>query len=332
MKLVILIPALNEAATIARVIREIPASLPQITSREVLVIDDGSTDATAAEARAAGAAVVSHGINRGVGVAFRTGVHEALKRGADVILHLDADGQFNPADIPVLLQPLLDHRADITTCTRFLRPELQPDMPPIKVWGNRMVTRIVNFVTGQRFTDVSCGFRALTRDAALHLTLFGRFTYTQEMFLDAVQKDLRIVEVPLRVRGEREIGRSRVYANAWNYAARSAAILFRAVRDHSPLQVFGSVALVLGGLGILSGGFVFIHWLQTGQTFPYRSMVTLSAVLILLSTFFATIALLADMLRRQRKILEETLYYARREFYHRQSAATASTPRSSDVS
>ncbi|TSC72440.1 MAG: family 2 glycosyl transferase [Parcubacteria group bacterium Gr01-1014_38] len=317
MKLVILIPALNEAATIAHVIQEIPKSFLDIAGHEVVVIDDGSTDTTVTEARAAGATVISHGANRGVGVAFRTGLTEALKRGADVMVHVDADGQFNPADIPALLQPLVEHRADITTCTRFKRPELQPTMPPIKVWGNRMVTRIVNAATGQRFTDVSCGYRALTREAALRLTLFGRFTYTQEMFLDAAQKDLRIVEVPLRVRGEREVGRSRVYTNAWNYAVRSAAILFRAVRDTSPLQVFGFVAVILGGLGILSGGFVFTHWLRTGQTFPYRSMVTLASVLVLLSAFFATIALLADMLRRQRKILEEMLYYARREFFDR---------------
>ncbi|MDP3685672.1 MAG: glycosyltransferase family 2 protein [bacterium] len=324
MKLIILIPALNETATIARVIGEIPASLPGITSREVLVIDDGSTDSTREVARAAGATVISHGRNRGVGVAFRTGIVEALKRSADILVHLDADGQFNPADIPALLRPIQEGNADITTCTRFQRPELLPHMPPIKVWGNRMVTRIVNVATGERFTDVSCGFRALTRDAALRLTLFGRFTYTQEMFLDAVQKDLRIVEVPLRVRGEREVGASRVYANAWSYAARSAAILFRAVRDSSPLQIFGGVALSQGGCGLLTGGFVFNHWLQTGQTFPYRSMVTLASVLVLLSAFFATIALLADMLRRQRKIVEELVYYARRDFYDRQSASNAS--------
>ncbi|TSC62045.1 MAG: glycosyl transferase [Parcubacteria group bacterium Gr01-1014_106] len=315
MRLIILIPALNEAATIARVIRSIPSNLPGIAAHEVVVVDDGSTDATAAEARAAGASVVSHGANRGLGIAVRTGLAEALKRGADFIVNIDADGQFNPADIPSLLQPLLDNRADITTCTRFAQRGLQPAMPPIKVWGNRMVARIVSFATGQHFTDVACGFRALTREAALRLTLFGRFTYTQEMFLDAAQKDLRISEVPLRVRGEREVGTSRVYTSAWNYAARSAAILFRSFRDNSPFQVFGFIAAIVGGVGILAGGFVLVHWLQTGQTFPYRSMVILSAVLILLSAFFATIALLADMLRRQRRIQEELLYYARREFY-----------------
>lgn len=317
MKLVVIIPALDEAATIGEVIRMIPETFSGITQREVIVVDDGSKDATAAEARQAGALVVSHGERRGVGSAFRTGVFEAVKRGADLIVNLDADGQFNPSDIPALVALLLVGEADIATCTRFKEPSLRPAMPEVKVWGNRMVTRMVNAATSKRFTDVSCGFRALTREAALRLTLFGNFTYTQEMFLDAVQKNLRIVEVPLKVRS-RAAGRSRVYANAWNYALRSAAILFRSFRDQSPLRVFGSLSAIVGGLGVAAGAFVLVHWLQTGQTFPYRSLVTVSAVLVLLGAFFATVALLADMLKRQRKILEEILYHERRRAYDRQ--------------
>lgn len=314
MKLIVLIPALNEAATVGRIIREARAALPDIP-HEVVVVDDGSTDATANEARAAGAAVLSHGLNRGLGMAFQTGVREALARGADVIVHLDADGQFNPADIPALLAPVLNNAADIAICSRFLKNEFRPSMPAVKVWGNRMVAQIVTLVTGQHFTDVACGFRAFNREAALRLTLFGQFTYTQEMLLDAVEKNLRIVEVPLPVRGEREAGHSRVYASASNYALRSAAILFRSFRDQSPLRVFGSVAVAVGGLGVLVGGFVAVHWFQTGQTSPYRSLVTLSSVLILLGAFFATVALLADMLRRHRKIAEEILYLERRRLY-----------------
>lgn len=316
MKLVILIPALNEAATVGRMVSEARAALHDMP-HEVVVVDDGSTDATARAARAAGATVVAHGSNRGLGMAFQTGIKEALARGADVIVHLDADGQFDPADIPFLLAPVLKSDADIAICSRFLKKEFRPSMPPVKAWGNRMVAQIVTFVTGQRFTDVACGFRAFNREAALRLTLFGRFTYTQEMLLDAVEKNLHVVEVPLRVRGERAVGHSRVYASALNYALRSAAILFRSFRDQSPLRVFGSVAVAVSGLGVLVGGFVTAHWLQTGQTSPYRSLATLSSVLILLGAFFATVALLADMLRRHRKIAEEILYLERRRMYDR---------------
>ena len=130
MKLVVAIPALNEAATVGRVIREARVALRD-TPHEVVVVDDGSTDTTVSEARAAGAVVVLHGINRGVGVAFQTGVREALARGADILVHLDADGQFNPADIPALLAPVLDGSADIAICSRFLKDEFRPAMPAV---------------------------------------------------------------------------------------------------------------------------------------------------------------------------------------------------------
>ncbi len=331
--IIAIIPAYNEAVTVGDIVRRTRsvlrdsrlvsakaravAGLQTPDSRldhEVIVIDDGSTDQTALEAAVAGATVVRHAENRGVGTAFRTGIRSALERDVDFVVHLDADGQFQPEDIPQLLAPLADGRADIATATRFKDRKLTPAMPPLKRWGNDMVTRMVNLATGGRYTDVSCGFRALTREAALRLTLFGRFTYTQEMFLDAAQKHLTIVEVPLRVY-PRAVGESRVYASAFNYALRSAAILFRSFRDSSPLRVFGSAAVAVGGLGVAAGLFVFVHWLQTGQTFPYRSLVILSAVLILLGAFFATIALLADMLKRQRQVLDEILYLERRRTY-----------------
>ncbi len=315
--LVVLLSALNEEATIERVIRGTPRNIPGIAAVEIVVIDDGSTDRTAARAREAGAAVISHGVNRGVGAAFQTGIREALRRGAGIIVHIDGDGQFNPADIPTLLAPVLDGRADIATCTRFARAETYPVMPPIKIWGNRVVRTIVNRATGQRFTDVSCGFRAYSRDAALRLTLFGKFTYTHEVILDAVQKGLRIVEVPLQVRGEREVGTSRVARNVVWYGLQWLAIFFRAFRDASPLQVFGTLASVAGVASVGTGGFVFIHWVRTGHTSPYRSLITLAGVLVLLSAFLFTIALLADMLRRQRAILDDLLFMARKSAYDR---------------
>jgi glycosyltransferase involved in cell wall biosynthesis len=314
-RLVVVVPALNEAATIERVVRGVPATIPGVSSREILVIDDGSADETASKARAAGASVVSHVTNRGVGVAFQTGLREALRRKADIIVHIDGDGQFDPQDIPTLVRPVLEGRADITTCTRFADPRRYPEMPPLKVWGNRMVRTIINLTTGQRFTDVSCGFRAYSRDAALRLTLFGKFTYTHEVILDAVQKGLRIFEVPLTVRGEREAGRSRVASNVLVYGLQWLAIFFRAFRDSSPFQVFGVLATVTEAGGVGTGLFVLMHWLNTGQTFPYRSLVILSGVLILLGAFLFTVALLADMLRRQRLLIEELLYFMRKSVY-----------------
>ncbi|MDO8512171.1 MAG: glycosyltransferase family 2 protein [bacterium] len=314
-KLCVIIPALNETATISQVINGIPKAIAGFNEQEIIVIDDGSTDDTASKSRSLGATVVSHGQNRGVGAAFRTGIQEALRRQADIIVHIDSDGQFNPGDIPQLIAPILSGASDIVTCTRFSDPKRYPKMPMLKKIGNRIVRYIVNRAVDRNFTDVSCGYRSYSREAALRLTLFSSFTYTHEVILDAVLKGLRIQEIRLEVRGERAVGKSRVAKNIFIYGVRWLAIFFRTLRDSSPFQVFGVLATLTGGTGFLIGLFLLIHWLQTGQTFPYRSLVTVSAVFILLGTFLMTIALLADMLRRQRILIEELLYHARKETY-----------------
>ena len=165
-----------------------------------------------------------------------------MRRGADIIVNIDGDMQFNPADIAKLVQPLLKDEADFVTCSRFADPSLMPTMPGVKYWGNKVVTRIINWVCGgTNFSDVSCGFRAFNREAAYRMTLFGRFTYTQECFIDLFGKGLRISEVPLKVRGVREHGKSRIASSIWKYATNSLPIILRAMRDIQPLKFFGGI-------------------------------------------------------------------------------------------
>src|SRR5439155_12864320 len=177
MKLVVTIPALNEEKTIAQVVHGVPRRIPGIAEVEVVVVNDGSTDRTADEAAAAGALVVTLHNRPGLGKVFGTGFERAMRRGADIIVNIDGDGQFDPADIAKLVQPILDGEADFVTCSRFADPDLWPEMPKVKFWGNRVVTNMINWVCGgTEFTDVSCGFRAFNREAAYRLTLFRRFT------------------------------------------------------------------------------------------------------------------------------------------------------------
>ncbi|MFW6062533.1 MAG: glycosyltransferase family 2 protein [Planctomycetota bacterium] len=306
--LIVVLPALNEEATVGEVIDRIPRQIPGIDRVSVLVVDDGSTDATAAVAERAGAMVLRHRCNRGVGVSFRTGLDAALAAGADIIVNMDADGQFDPADIPTLIAPILQGRADMTTCTRFAREDLMPEMPRVKKWGNRMMCRLVNRICWRTaFTDVSCGFRAYSRETALRLTLFGDFTYTQESFIDLLSKGVHIVEVPLRVRGVRAHGSSRVASNLWRYAVRSGSIILRAARDVRPLRFFGLIGLVLLVLGLLCGGIVFGWLLYSGRTSPIQSLLTGSAVFLILGFLVLILALIADMLSRQRRLIEELL-------------------------
>jgi glycosyltransferase involved in cell wall biosynthesis len=239
-----------------------------------------------------------------------------MRRGADVIVNIDGDGQFNPAHIEALIRPILDGEADFVTCSRFADPKLRPEMPLAKYVGNRIVTRIINWVCGgTRFTDVSCGFRAFNREAAYRLTLFGKFTYTQETFIDLFSKGMRITEVPLHVRGVREYGESRVASNLLRYATNSLPIILRAMRDIQPLKFFGGIAMIFFAFGAMIGGFVTGWYIMERRTTPFTSFIVISGVLITLSFLLGVLALLADMLGRHRLISEELLYLARRKIY-----------------
>jgi glycosyltransferase involved in cell wall biosynthesis len=330
MKLVVTIPALNEEKTIAQVISGIPRQGNGVSEVEVIVVNDGSTDRTAEIAERSGAYVINLSGRPGLGTVFRAGLERAMRRGADVIVNIDGDGQFNSADIARLIQPILADEADFVTCSRFADPKLHPDMPRVKFWGNRIVTRIINWVCGgTNFTDVSCGFRAFNREAAYRLTLFGRFTYTQECFIDLFSKGLRIAEVPLRVRGVREHGKSRVANSVWKYATSSLPIILRAMRDIQPLKFFGAIALMFFIPGLMFGLFVTGWYIfktnKAGEhvTSPFTSFITMSGVLITLSFLMGALALLADMLGRNRRINEELLYLARRRIYARRAARVA---------
>jgi len=340
MKLVVTIPALNEEKTIYQVVNGVPRDIAGIDETEVIVINDGSTDNTAKEALRAGAIVVSLPGKGGLGHVFRTGLERAMRRGADIIVNIDGDGQFNPADIRKLIAPILDDNADFVTCSRFSDPALRPKMPIVKYYGNQWVTGIINWICGgTSFTDVSCGFRAFNREAAYRMTLFGRFTYTQECFIDLFSKGLRMAEVPLKVRGVREHGKSRIASSIFKYATNSFPIILRAMRDIQPLKFFGGIAALFGLLGVLIGGFVGVWYIFNTETIkgkevieiihkttPFTGLIPVASALVFLSFLMGVLALLADMMGRHRRISEEMLYLARRRVYSNKRAVRVSLP------
>lgn len=318
MKLVVTIPAQNEEKTIARVVTGVPRSLPGIDEIEVLVLDDESTDRTAELAAEAGAGVITVYGRPGLGKLFQAGVEAAMRRGADLLVNIDGDGQFDPADIARLIEPLLADEADFVTCSRFKNAEFRPHMPAMKYWGNWAVVKIVNAICGgSRFTDVSCGFRAFSRDALYRMTLFGKYTYTQECFIDLFAKGVRILEVPLRVRGVREHGQSRVASSIWRYATNTGPIILRAMRDIRPLKFFGLIGLVLFVLALVAISPVVGNYIATKKTHPFQSLITVSGVLVTLAFVMGVLALLADMMARHRRITEELLFLARKRIYGR---------------
>jgi glycosyltransferase involved in cell wall biosynthesis len=311
--LLVSIPALDEEPTVAEVVRGVPREIPGVGSVEVVVVDDGSRDRTAERARAAGARVIRHERPLGVGAAFHSALAFGIDHGADLIVTLDGDGQFDPRDIPALVEPVLSGRAEFTTASRFLDPALAPQMPWIKRWGNRMMSRFISRLAGRTLHDVSCGMRCYSRRAAMHLHLLARFTYTQEVILNLAFKQLAIVEVPIRVRGEREHGRSRVAYSVVRYGARTLQIAFRCYRDYHPLRFFGGIALACLVPAGLLGAFLLRHWLATGQLSPHKWAGFAAAALAALAAAALHLGVIGDMLNRHRVYLEEILFRQRSE-------------------
>ena len=311
LKLVVIMPALNEDPTVADTIRQMPRRIDGIGSIEVLVIDDGSTDATAGQARAAGATVISHGRRQGVGAAFKTGLAAALEMGADIIANIDADGQFDPQTLPALLAAVISGQADFATASRFADPALTPEMPAVKLRGNRIMSRLISRMIGQRFYDVSCGMRCYNRRAAMNLNTIGAFTYTQEVFLNLAYKRLRMVEVPIKVHGRRKHGTSRVAGNVFKYAFNAMGIIFRCYRDYRPMRFFGRLAagLILPGIGLEL--FLLVHYLRTGEFSPHKWAGFTGGALLVLGLLLLHMAIIGDMLNRHRIYLEELLYQQR---------------------
>lgn len=313
--MVVTIPAFNEAATVAQVIGAIPKNIFGVRNIDVVVIDDGSTDDTAKVAAASGARVISFSHNRGLGAAFREALHRALGLGADIIVNIDGDGQFNPQDIPKLIEPIIQGQADMVTASRFADPDLIPRMPWIKKWGNQVGANVVSKLTGQKLHDVSCGFRAYSRDTALRATLLGGHTYTHEVILDLAFRGLRIVELPVKVRGVRKVGKSRLTENLWKHCWNSLLIIFRAYRDYRPTRVFGTISIVFLLLAVSCGVFVICHYLATGAFSPYIFVAFLAGGFGFVSLICYITALLAGMINRLRILQDEQLFLLRKREY-----------------
>ena len=323
MRLLVVMPCLNEAATVQQVMGRIPREIAGVDQVEMLVVDDGSTDATAKLAREAGAYVHSHGTNRGVGTALKSAINFALTHGYDLMVNIDGDGQFAPEDIPALLAPIIKGQADFTTASRFKEKERIPAMMSrVKLWGNRRMSWLISKLCGQKFYDVSCGFRAYSRETLLQLNLHGAFTYTQETFIDLVSKQLRIVEVPLDV--QYFAGRkSRVAGSILKYAVNSASIITRIYRDYFPFKFFMSIAGGSLAVATAFGGVVLYYYITTGRFIGHVFLASISAFFLMLTLLFFFAALVTDMLVRIRNNQERLLYLAKKSHFVGTDAAAS---------
>ncbi len=315
-KLIVMIPCLNEEKTLPLVIKSIPKKIPGISTIKVLVINDGSTDNSVKIAKKLKAYVISHPFNCGLGQTFRDGIDKALRLGADIIVNIDGDMQLNPKDIPKLVEPIINNKVNFVTGTRY-KEYLEHNLKGrgIKNFGNKFFAKLINIITNSNYTDVSCGFRAYSRKAAMKLQLFGHFTYTHETFLDLIHKGFVAVEVPIKVKPKRSNGKSKISGNLIKYGNSALKIIIRGSRDHQPLKFFGILSLIIFFIGFAFGVFLIIVKIKTGMLSPFKSFGFISGFLIGISFLMFIVALLADMLGRVKDLEEEILYNLKKNNY-----------------
>lgn len=310
--LVVTIPAYNEEATIGEVIREIPRQIPGFDRVFVLVIDDGSRDRTAEAARQAGADfILTHKHNRGLAVTFRDGLDAALSLGADVIANTDADNHYDQTRIPELVAPVLAGEADIVIGSRPLGG--LSEMSLSRRWGNRIANATFRFLYGlPQDTDISSGFRAYSREAALRLSVTSKYTYTHETLISALDQRLNIIS---KVIPARDVSRpSRLMSNVRSHVFRAGTVAFMSFVIH---RLFRILALVSTLLILMGGAFYarFIYFYATSggaghiQSLVGASLAVILGVQLLVGSFFAA------SLVKNRQLVEEVLYQQRRQLF-----------------
>jgi glycosyltransferase involved in cell wall biosynthesis len=306
-KLIVQIPCLNEAETLPAVVREIPKHIRGIDSVEVLVVDDGSWDDTAQTARACGVEhIVRFKRQRGLAAAFMAGIDTALKLGADFIVNTDGDNQYAGADIPKLLEPLLNGTADISIGDRNI--DNVDHMTPTRKRLQRLGSWVVRQVSSTTVPDTTSGFRAYTREAALRTTIVSEFSYTLESIIQAGKQRMAIAHVPVQTNPRTR--ESRLFKSAYAYVKKSGATIVRIYTMYEPLKVF----TYIGGLIFLVGFLIslrFLYYYVTGTGTGHLQSLILSAVLLIVGFQVMLIGLLADAISGNRKLIEELLYRSR---------------------
>lgn len=308
MKLVIQIPCYNEAPTLSITLDDLPKQIDGIDIIEILIIDDGSTDDTVARAKQYGINhIVSHTKNFGLARAFMTGIHASLKLGADIIVNTDADNQYNGEDIRKLIEPILKNQAEIVIGARPINKI--ESFSAIKKILQKIGSWSVRLLSGTSIADAPSGFRAFSRDAALQINVFNKYTYTLETLIQAGIKDIPIVSVPIRV--NKELRPSKLIKSIPRYINRSIVTILRIFIIYKPLRFFGLVSLVSILLGLVLG-IRYLYFYSIGNGSGHIQSLIVMVVLMLLGFLLMVIGFLGDAISVNRKILEDIQYNTRK--------------------
>ena len=306
-KLIIQIPCLNEAATLAATLEDLPRAIPGVDVVEVLVIDDGSTDGTKDVARRLGVDhIVSFRRTRGLAAAFTAGIDTCLALGADFIVNTDGDNQYAGQDVAALVAPLLSGEADIVIGDRNV--QALSELTASRKLLQRLGSWVVRQVSNTRVPDTTSGFRAYTREAALRMTIVSEFSYTLESIIQAGKKRMAIAHVPVRT--NLRVRPSRLFDSVFSYVKASGATIVRIYAMYEPLKVFSYIGGTLFAIGFAIT-LRFLYYYFTGAGRGHVQSLILSAVFMILGFQVLLIGLVSDMISGSRKLIEELVYRVR---------------------
>jgi glycosyltransferase involved in cell wall biosynthesis len=308
MKLIVQIPCLNEELTLPMTVADIPRFIPGVDSVEVLIIDDGSTDRTVDVAREIGVDhIVRHRNTKGLALAFRTGIDACLRRGADIIVNTDGDNQYCAADIPALIAPILRGEADIVVGDRETHkvPHFSLFKKLLQRYGSAMVRR----VSRTTVPDAVSGFRAMSREAALHLNIVSPFSYTIEMLIQAGRKKMAVASVPIGTNAKTRD--SRLFSSIPRFLERSLTTMVRMYSMYRPLKFFVAVGTFVTLAGLVPV-IRFLYLFAVGDGDGHIQSLVLGGALTVIGLMTFLIGLLADLIGFNRQLLEMTLEKVRR--------------------
>lgn len=309
LKLVIQIPCFNEEASLPETLASLPRSIPGIDHVEVLIINDGSTDRTVEVAKAHGADhIVDLPVNKGLSNAFMAGLARALGEGADIIVNLDADNQYRASDIPKLIAPILERKAEFVIGDRPIS-DIE-HFSRIKRMLQHIGSAVVRMASGTQVRDAPSGFRAIARDAALRLNSFDSYTYTMETIVQAGLSGIRITSVPIGVNGETRP--SRLIRSVPQYMWRSAKAILRTALTYAPgrFLFWLSVPLLIAGLCLIGR---WLWLLIDGSPRVHLPSLVAAAGLLLTTVMLWVAAITSELLAINRRLLQDIQYHLRKQ-------------------
>lgn len=310
MKLIVQIPCLNEEDTLPATVRDIPRDIPGIDKVEILIIDDGCSDRTVEVAKECGVDhIVSFTGNRGLGHAFAAGFDQCLRLGADILVNTDGDNQYNGKDIPRLIRPILDRKADIVIGDR------QCDKIAHFGWLKRTLqnlgSRVVSYLAGIPVPDVASGFRAYSREAAFRLVNSTSFDHTVDHVIQAGRRKIVTTVVPIGT--NEKLRESRLFSSIWTFISRSIGIMVRVYASYRALVIFtfaGGISIALGTL--LGLRFLYIFFFLPDRSNLHIQSLILAAVLLIAGFQMILTGVLADLMNSTRAIIEDINYRVRK--------------------